>query len=73
MSDISKGPGNVKQAQRSIAFVLIGAVALILFWRGIWEVSAKFFSEEVSLVVGLAMLAILAVVERRRLGSIYLK
>ncbi len=65
--------GKAREVKRSVVFVLIGAVGLILFWRGIWDISAKYFVEEVSLVVGFSILVVLAIVERRRLGSVYLK
>jgi hypothetical protein len=41
--------------KRTILLLLTG-IGLVLFWRGIWEVSAKFFSEDISLIVGLVIL-----------------
>ena len=62
-----------RETKHNVVFIVIGAVGLILFWRGIWDISAKYFSEEVSLGVGFSILVVLAIVERRRLGTVYLK
>ncbi|NMJ86498.1 MAG: hypothetical protein EX285_01415 [Thaumarchaeota archaeon] len=63
----------VIETKRNVVFVVMGAIGLILFWRGIWDISAKYFSEEVSLGIGFSILVVLAIVERRRLGTVYLK
>ena len=55
------------QLQKRDVFVIVtGLVGVILFWRGIWEASARYFSPEVSLGIGVALLALLALVERKR-------
>jgi len=51
--------------------LLITGVGLVLFWRGIWETSAKLFSEEISLVLGLIILASVAVYERRQIFQFF--
>jgi hypothetical protein len=57
----------VAEKRRHIASILVTSVGLILFWRGIWDMSEKFFSPEVSLVVGLSMLVSAAIIERKHL------
>ena len=51
--------------------LLITGVGLVLFWRGIWETSAKLFSEEISLVLGLIILVAVAVYERRQIFQFF--
>jgi len=51
--------------------LLITGVGLVLFWRGIWETSAKLFSEEISLVLGLIILVSVAVYERRQIFQFF--
>lgn len=51
--------------------LLITGIGLVLFWRGIWEVSAEFFSEYVSLVVGLIILISVAIYERRQIFQFF--
>lgn len=43
----------------------MGGIGIVLFWRGIWEFSAKFFSTEAVLAIGLSMLIAAAIVERK--------
>jgi hypothetical protein len=56
--------------KRTILLLLTG-IGLVLFWRGIWEVSAKFFSEDISLIVGLVILISVAVYQRRQLFQFF--
>ncbi|MDH3611481.1 MAG: hypothetical protein OEM79_06945 [Nitrosopumilus sp.] len=56
--------------KRTILLLLTG-VGLVLFWRGIWETSAKLFSEEISLILGLIILVSVAVFERRQLFQFF--
>lgn len=51
--------------------LLITGIGLVLFWRGIWETSAKLFSEEMSLVLGLIILITVAVYERRQIFQFF--
>ncbi|MEK0338937.1 MAG: hypothetical protein QQN46_01755 [Nitrosopumilus sp.] len=46
--------------------LLLTGIGLVLFWRGIWEVSAQFMSEEMSLIVGLIILISVAVYQKRQ-------
>jgi hypothetical protein len=55
------------EKRRHIISILVTSVGLILFWRGIWDLSEKYFSPEVSLIVGLSMLVSAAIIERRQL------
>jgi len=50
---------------------LLTGVGLVLFWRGIWETSSKLFSEEISLILGLAILVSIALLERRQLFQFF--
>ena len=56
--------------KRTILLLLTG-VGLVLFWRGIWETSAKFISEEISLILGLAILVAVAAYERRQIFKFF--
>lgn len=55
------------EKRRHILSILVTSVGLILFWRGIWDMSEKFFSPEISLIIGLAMMISAAIIERRQL------
>ncbi len=67
-----KGTGKDLQVKRNIILILLTSVGIILFWRGIWEVSSKLFSSEISLMIGLAILVSIALIEKRQLFK-YLK
>ena len=56
-----------KKNHRHLLGLLITGIGVILFWRGIWEISAKYFSEEISLVLGLGILIGVALAERRQI------
>ena len=56
--------------KRTLLLLLTG-VGLVLFWRGIWEVSAEFFSEYVSLIIGLIILVSVAIYERRQIFQFF--
>jgi hypothetical protein len=56
--------------KRTMLLLLTG-IGLVLFWRGIWEVSAKYFSEYVSLIVGLVILVGVAIYERRQIFQFF--
>lgn len=47
--------------------MLAGIIGIVLFWRGIWDLSEKVFSPEWSLVLGLGLLAFVALIERKML------
>ncbi|MFB5632558.1 MAG: hypothetical protein ACE5Q9_04450 [Nitrosopumilus sp.] len=51
--------------------LLLTGVGLVLFWRGIWEVSAEYFSEYVSLVVGLMILVGVAIYQKRQIFQFF--
>jgi hypothetical protein len=59
------------QKGRRTIFLLLTGIGLVLFWRGIWETSAKLFSEEISLVLGVAILVGVAVAERRQIFKFF--
>jgi len=61
--------GNVF-TKRTLLLLLTG-IGLVLFWRGIWEMSAKFFSEDISLIVGLIILILVAIYERRQIFEFF--
>jgi uncharacterized membrane protein SirB2 len=56
---------------RQTILLLITGIGLVLFWRGIWETSARLFSEEMSLVLGLIILIAVAVCERRQIFQFF--
>ncbi|HEY5735344.1 MAG TPA: hypothetical protein VIS47_02175 [Nitrosopumilus sp.] len=53
------------------ALLLLAGIGLVLFWRGIWEVSARYFSDYVSLVVGLIILIAVAIIQRRQIFQFF--
>jgi hypothetical protein len=55
------------EKRRHVISLLITSVGIVLFWRGIWDISEKLFSAEISLVMGMSILVSMAVVERRYL------
>jgi len=55
------------EKRRHAISLLITSVGIVLFWRGVWDLSEKIFSAEVSLIIGLSILVSVAVVERRQL------
>lgn len=60
-----------KENHRHTIGLLITGIGIVLFWRGIWEISAKYFSEEISLVSGLGILIVIALVERRQIFKFF--
>jgi len=56
---------------KKTVLLLLTGIGLVLFWRGIWEVSAKYFSEYVSLIVGLMILVGVAIYERRQIFQFF--
>jgi hypothetical protein len=54
--------------KRKHAFVFAaGIVGIVLFWRGLWDLSVKVFSPEVSLAIGIAILISIAIVDRKQI------
>jgi hypothetical protein len=47
-------------------FLLLTGIGLVLFWRGIWDVSARFIPDYISLIIGLAVLISVAVYQKRQ-------
>jgi hypothetical protein len=54
---------------RTLILLLTG-VGLILFWRGIWQVSEKLFSEQISLILGLVIIIGIAIFEKKQIFKI---
>ena len=54
---------------RTILLLLTG-VGLILFWRGIWQMSEELFSEQISLILGLVIIIGIAVYEKKQIFKI---
>jgi hypothetical protein len=50
--------------------LLLTGVGLILFWRGIWQISEKLFSEQISLILGLLILCGIAIFEKKQIFKI---
>ena len=46
--------------------LLITGIGIVLFWRGIWETSEELFGPEISLILGLGILILIAVIQRRQ-------
>ena len=54
---------------RTILLLLTG-VGLILFWRGIWQISEEIFSKHISLILGLVILISIAIFEKKQIFKI---
>jgi len=54
---------------RTVILLLTG-VGLILFWRGIWQVSEELFAKEISLILGLVIIIGIAVFEKKQIFKI---
>lgn len=54
---------------RTILLLLTG-VGLILFWRGIWQMSEELFSKQISLILGLIIIIGIAVYEKKQIFKI---
>jgi hypothetical protein len=67
---IMENKSSIINLKRTILLLITG-VGLVLFWRGIWETSAKFISEEMSLVLGLLILVTVAIYERRQIFQFF--
>jgi hypothetical protein len=50
--------------------LLFTGVGLILFWRGIWQMSEKLFEPKISLVLGLVILIAIAIFEKKQIFKI---
>ena len=47
-------------------FLLLTGIGLVLFWRGIWDVSTRYIEDYISLIIGLAVLISVAVYQKRQ-------
>ncbi|MDH3192569.1 MAG: hypothetical protein OEM18_07780 [Nitrosopumilus sp.] len=56
--------------KRTLLYLITG-VGIVLFWRGIWEMSARYFSEEISLLAGLTILVLVAIYQRRQIFQFF--
>ncbi|MCI4432239.1 MAG: hypothetical protein JHC41_01340 [Nitrosopumilus sp.] len=61
--------GSLNYVGRTLILLLTG-VGLILFWRGIWQMSEGLFSEQISLVLGLLILIGIALFEKKQIFKI---
>ena len=50
--------------------LLMTGVGLILFWRGIWQISEELFSKHISLILGLVILIGIAIFEKKQVFKI---
>lgn len=66
---ISEKPTSEKN--RHTISLLITGVGIVLFWRGIWEMSQKIFSSETSLLIGFSILIAVAMLERKQLFKFF--
>jgi len=46
--------------------LLLTGIGLVLFWRGIWEVSARFMPDYISMIVGVIILILVALYQKRQ-------
>lgn len=61
---------NAPNHRHTLALLATG-IGLVLFWRGIWEISEQFFSEYVSLVLGVIILVFVAIFEKRQIFKFF--
>ncbi|MBI5697525.1 MAG: hypothetical protein HZC29_03315 [Thaumarchaeota archaeon] len=50
--------------------LLLTGVGLILFWRGIWQISEELFSKQISLILGLVIIIGIAIYEKKQIFKI---
>ena len=59
------------ESGRNFLALLMTGIGIVLFWRGIWDGSAYIFSTTGSLVIGAAILIIMAIIGRRQVFKIF--
>lgn len=57
--------GAIHLKKQHIAVIVLGMVGVILFWRGVWEISAQLFSSQVSLGIGIVLLAVTVAIGKK--------
>ncbi len=57
----------ITETRKYVFTIVVSVIGLILFWRGLWDLSEKVFSPEVSLIVGTVMLLAVAIVDRKQI------
>lgn len=50
-----------------VILTLLTAIGVVLFWRGVWELSERYIDGTTSLLLGLLLVAVVAALERKRL------
>jgi len=61
---------NIERARTWLGLLVTG-IGIVLFWRGIWDISYAFFSNEVSLLMGASILIVMAIIGKRRVFKIF--
>jgi hypothetical protein len=57
----------ITETRKYVFTIVLSVIGLILFWRGLWDLSEKVFSPEVSLAIGAAMLCGVAIIDRKQI------
>lgn len=61
---------NTSKLRHAISLLITG-VGLVLFWRGIWDLSEKYFSVYLSLTLGVIILILVALLEKRQIFKFF--
>ena len=61
---MNDGPEDRRKKRRDVAVYALGVVAVVLIWRGIWDLTAEVISPWTSLLIGLGLVGAIAYVRR---------
>ena len=63
-------PDKTERARTWLGLLVTG-IGIVLFWRGIWDMSFYLFSDEISLLFGAIILIVMALIGKRRVFKIF--
>jgi hypothetical protein len=57
--------------RREVLAAVLGVVAVVLIWRAIWDMAAAVMSPLISLVIGLALIGVIAYLNKDYLKELF--
>lgn len=66
-----KDPETRRKRRRETLAAIIGLVAVVLLWRAIWDLSVAVMTPLMSLAVGLALIAVVAYLNKDYLRELF--
>jgi hypothetical protein len=60
-----------RKRRREVLATVLGVVAVVLIWRAIWDMAAAVMSPLTSLVIGLALIGIIAYLNKDYLRELF--